>query len=234
MKDKPFHFKQFSVHHHLSSMKVGTDALLLGAWCDTADKKNILEVGCGCGVISLMLAQRNSQANIMSIDIDAPSVDEAQSNFILSPWANRLNAQKIDFNELNYHSHFDLIVSNPPFFHNALHSPVESRNNARHLLTFNRSLFFKKCNSISTYNGTIALIVPFDDKINWNDAAAANNWYPIKILMVKDTELKPNKRILIVYSKAELPIELDSIVLKKNNRFSPDYIRLLGNFQTIF
>ena len=51
-------------------MKVGTDGVLLGAWCDVAGKKNVLDVGTGTGLIALMVAQRSQPATIDAIEID--------------------------------------------------------------------------------------------------------------------------------------------------------------------
>lgn len=62
MKERLFRFKQFSVKHQLSAMKVGVDAVLLGAWADIADVRSVLDVGTGCGVIALAVAQRASDA----------------------------------------------------------------------------------------------------------------------------------------------------------------------------
>ena len=74
-----FQFKQFKVEHTQSSMKVGTEAVLLGAFIQTEKQERILEVGTGCGVVALMLAQKGNR--VMAIDIHAESVKEAQHNF---------------------------------------------------------------------------------------------------------------------------------------------------------
>ena len=54
----PFHFKQFSIEQDLCTMKVGTDAVLLGAWVPGNTPKSILDIGAGSGVISIMLAAK--------------------------------------------------------------------------------------------------------------------------------------------------------------------------------
>ena len=69
MANPYFRFKKFTVYHDKCAMKVGTDAVLLGAWADTSFCKNILDIGTGTGIIALMLAQR-SQATVEAIDID--------------------------------------------------------------------------------------------------------------------------------------------------------------------
>jgi tRNA1Val (adenine37-N6)-methyltransferase len=55
-----FHFKQFSVDQENSSMKVGTDAMLLGSLTVAESPKRILDVGAGTGVLSLMMAAKIS------------------------------------------------------------------------------------------------------------------------------------------------------------------------------
>ncbi|HPG74100.1 MAG TPA: tRNA (adenosine(37)-N6)-methyltransferase TrmM, partial [Bacteroidales bacterium] len=53
MPERIFRFKQFSVVHSKSAMKVGTDAVLLGAWASIPNDGEILDIGSGCGIISL-------------------------------------------------------------------------------------------------------------------------------------------------------------------------------------
>ena len=60
MSNSYFKFKQFTVWHDKCAMKVGTDGVLLGAWVDVDNATNILDVGTGTGVVSLMLAQRST------------------------------------------------------------------------------------------------------------------------------------------------------------------------------
>ena len=101
-------------------MKVGTDAVVLGSWVGTENASSILDIGAGTGVISLMLAQK-SQAPIVAIDIDENAFQQALKNFKISPWFNRLTSNHqslLDFS--NTHAgKFDLIVTNPPYFHHA-------------------------------------------------------------------------------------------------------------------
>ena len=55
MPNPYFSFKQFTVYHDRCAMKVGTDGVLLGAWVDVVSARNILDVGTGTGLISLMI-----------------------------------------------------------------------------------------------------------------------------------------------------------------------------------
>lgn len=66
--------------------EVGTDAVLIGALSNVINAKQILRVGTGTGIISLMLAQRNANANILALDISAEAVKISQNNFSNSPF----------------------------------------------------------------------------------------------------------------------------------------------------
>jgi len=129
-----FQFKQFTVWHDKCAMKVGTDGVLLGAWADMEQARSILDVGTGSGLIALMAAQRNLTAAITAIDIDESAIIQARENFDRSPWVNRLTAEPISLEDFagSTDAMFDVIVSNPPYFHQSLHSPDKKRTLARH------------------------------------------------------------------------------------------------------
>ena len=131
-KERLFRFKRFAVSHSQSAIPVGMDGVLIGAWCSVSQALRVLDAGTGCGLIALMCAQRSAEARITAIDIHPPSVEEAVYNFTTSPWARRLEARLIPFAEFAEKG-FDLIVSNPPFFHAGV-SPTlsDARLRARH------------------------------------------------------------------------------------------------------
>ena len=65
-----FKFKQFEVAQDKTAMQIGTDGVLLGAWSDLVDSRNILDIGCGTGLICLMAAQRNPSSLITGIELE--------------------------------------------------------------------------------------------------------------------------------------------------------------------
>ena len=72
-------------------MKVGTDAVLLGAWCDLADAKSILDIGTGSGIIALMTAQRSRRdALIDAVEILQNDAEQATQNVKDSPWPTKV------------------------------------------------------------------------------------------------------------------------------------------------
>ena len=113
---KPFRFQQFDIQQNADVFRVGTDAVLLGALANLSEAKNILEVGAGTGIISLMIAQRNPEAQILAIDINSEAVNISQANFSNSPFSDRIKSQLQDLKNFETEEKFDLIISNPPYF----------------------------------------------------------------------------------------------------------------------
>ena len=76
-----FQFKQFTIKQDKCAMKVGTDGVLLGSWVSPV-KGNLLDIGCGTGLIALMIAQRVQDAKIDAIDINELAYFQALENAI--------------------------------------------------------------------------------------------------------------------------------------------------------
>ena len=203
-----FQFKQFSVLHETSSMKVGTDAVLLGAFIQTEKQEKILEVGTGCGVVALMLAQKGNR--VLAIDIHAPSVEEAQQNFSNSVFEPLLIADEIDFFKLQSPVKFDRIVSNPPFFQNSLQAPDEARNAARHAVNDWVKRFWERAHKLT---GRVNVIIPVEVFDEWKRESELSNFFLVKKCEVFSRADKPAIRFLLEYYRIEQPLEETSLVL---------------------
>lgn len=91
MRGGGFTFKQFHVDHSRCAMKVGTDGVLIGAWCRLPQGPcRILDIGTGSGLMALMAAQRRPEARITGIDIDPACAAQARENAAASPWSDRI------------------------------------------------------------------------------------------------------------------------------------------------
>ena len=203
-----FQFKQFSVSHEFSSMKVGTDAVLLGAFIQTEKQEKILEVGTGCGVVALMLAQKGNR--VLAIDSHAASVEEAQQNFSKSVFAPLLIADEIDFFKLQAPVKFDRIVSNPPFFQNSLQAPDETRNAARHAVNDWVKRFWERAHKLT---GKVNVIIPVEVFDEWKRESELSNFFLVKKCEVFSRSDKPAIRFILEFYRIEQPLEETSLVL---------------------
>jgi tRNA1Val (adenine37-N6)-methyltransferase len=226
-----FHFKKFDIYQDNSAMKVGTDAVLLGAWINVKAAKNILDVGSGTGLIALMLAQRNTTALIDAVEIDKDAAEQTRYNFEISPWKNRLFVTRSDFLQFQKDIKYDLIVSNPPYFDENFHSKNHQRDLARHSRNLNLNDFIKKSVSMLQPNGRIGLILPLKKEKELQEILFYNKLYINKITYVKGNLSAPVKRFLceISFEKHSFSTDILSIELSRH-RYTPEYIALTKAF----
>lgn len=201
MDSYKFRFKRFDVSHEKSTMKVGVDAVLLGAWINKdINAINILDVGTGCGVIALIMAQNFPKATITAIDIDCGSIEEAEFNFKNSIWSDRLNAilQEFPFSLHNKNIRkYDLIVSNPPFFKSGIRSPETKREKARHQAGLSVFSLIENARELLTENGRIAVIFPTDYLIEVEEKIDKEDMRLIRKCLIRNKDTKPYKRVMM-------------------------------------
>lgn len=159
-KSKPFRFKEFTIFQELAAFKVTGDSVFLGAWADFSGNKQILDLGTGTGLLALMAAQRNPEAQITALEIDPDSAAEARHNAAHSPWKDRIHIKEGDFSDFTADVLFDHIICNPPYFSNQLQNPDERLRSARHAAPEFFRILFRKGYEISTAEARLSLVLP--------------------------------------------------------------------------
>lgn len=212
-----FRFKQFVISDDQSTMKVGTDAVLLGSWAWVPEGAHqILEVGCGCGVISMMVAQRAQNSDILGIDIHEPSVKQAQKNLQQSPFRN-VRFSKADFLSFPKFSDsigkFTTIISNPPYHTESLLPPDKSRAMARNEQFLPFSEFVHTSSLLLEKNGHLQVILPVSAKDYFETCCKRESLFLKRTLLVRSTDSKPVRRVLLDFIKLPGQDQKDSPLL---------------------
>ena len=228
-----FRFKQFFIEDSKCAMKVGTDGVLLGAWCPldrftdrtqtaarlTSEHRpnyRILDVGTGSGLIARMLMQRCPEAEVEGIDIDESAVEQARENGVRAFQA-RLQDWKLDIG--NY---YDLIVSNPPYFKNSLKNPDKGRETARHTDSLPFEELVKHSARLLKEGGELAVILPAESESEFRQLCAAEDLWLTRVTHVYSKENKKPKRVLLAFERTQstdrfqvdLRAQTDSLVLE--------------------
>lgn len=234
-----FRFKTFEIEHHRSTMKVGTDAVLLGAWVELEGAANALDIGTGCGVISLILASRSSNLSVTAIDIDSESTEETRSNFASSKWFHRLivHNQSLQCFASSAVIRFDLIVSNPPWFINSLRVPENARrNNARHNDALNFCDLIEGTIKLLNLNGRASFVLPSTEGSLFVEMARQKGLYLSRKCLIKSDPKKAPHRWLLEFRQQHT----DSVAItelsvhNENGLFSEAYKTLTGDFYLNF
>ena len=233
MPNNYFRFKQFTVMHDRCAMKVGTDGVLLGAWTDVNHAIRIMDVGTGSGLIALMLAQRNVNAVIDTVEIDADAACQANENFSHSPFVNINPCKESSFQQFAAEttSKYDLIVSNPPFFHRSLKSPDDKRSAARHTDSLLIEDFIALSAQLLSNDGRISFIFPASDKDYLIQTAKENNLHLARLTTVYPTSGSEPKRVLMELSKHEAETSYSDLIIENARHvYSEEFTRLVKDF----
>lgn len=232
-----FRFKQFAVDDDRCAMKVGTDGVLLGAWADVPTQaERVLDVGAGCGLISLMLAQRFPPAKVTALEIDPEAAKQAQENVQNSPFAQQISVVASDFLCFGVEQSFDAIVSNPPFFEEDLLPPDSARAHARHTAT---GLTFESLVAHSATllcdGGVLLVIIPKTSQTRFHALCNAHGMTLIRATDVRTVQRKAPKRVLLHFVKGSAfeglgTVIRDELVLMQDGQRSEQYADLCRDF----
>jgi tRNA1Val (adenine37-N6)-methyltransferase len=234
-KMSEFKFKQFTVQQDKCAMKIGTDGVLLGAWCPVDNNPfSVLDIGAGTGILSLMLAQRSNAEQIDSLEIDEEAYEQCVENFENSPWSDRLFCFHAGLDEFvdEPEDEYDLIISNPPFYS----EDYKTENLQRDLARFQDALPFEDlieaADLLLSENGIFAVIIPFKEEEKFIDLCAEAELYPVRVTRVKGTPTTEIKRSLLAFKRYELPVlEANELVIETSrHQYTDEYINLTKEF----
>lgn len=233
MRSASFHFKRFSVFQRVSSHKVGTDGVLLGAWAGTsATDSRMLDIGTGTGLIALMLAQRTPpKTQIDAIDIGRPEVQEARKNIACSPWPQKITVYEGAVQHFDPGYAYNLVVSNPPYFVNSLIPPDQRRRTSRHTGELPFGELLAAVLRLLAPKGRFAAIFPYREGLQFLKMSAAQGMHPVRSATFRTRTNKPPERLLIELSRSAGPATAGDIVLySEGQEWSEDYRRLMHDF----
>ena len=234
MREKIFRFKQFTVSNDKSAMKVGTDGVLLGAWCSATNALRVLDVGTGTGLIALMVAQRNESAIIEAVEIDEDACKEAELNFNESRWSDRLTAVRDNFIDFTQRCNvrYDLIVSNPPFYTEDILPSGLQRKQARHCSSLSYKELIESSLKILSDDGIISFISPVSRERDIQAVIDENNLHIIRRLTIYPKPGADAKRIIWEISRMEKPTTDFSLTIEHLGRheYTDEYIALTKAF----
>ncbi len=222
-------------------MKVGTDGVLLGAWCRGDESARILDVGTGCGLISLMLAQRFPQSLVNAVEIDPAAAAEAEENFEASPWSSRLMAHSGDFSSVPLSGRYGIIVSNPPWYDSEMKSPEQSRSIARHSDALSPEAMASRVAELLDVDGRFSVILPVDKAPRLVNEARNHGLNLVRQTIVRPTPSKPPHRLLMEFSRLGMSVDFhdipnaattDELTIETEVRhdYSPEFRALLKEF----
>lgn len=240
MANAYFRFKQFTVHQDQCAMKVTTDGCLFGAWCaevlrDMLTTKPLalpgraLDIGTGTGLLSLMVAQKNTLL-IDAVEIDRGAAAQAAANAAASPFSSQVRVEETDVLQLKGGS-YEVIFSNPPFYENELTSGNAAKDTAHHSRQLTWDQLFAAIGSLLAVNGVFFLLLPFKRAGEVERYLQKEGLYINKLVRVHPSTRHAPFRIMVQGSREASPHTVEELFIRdEHNQYTPPFTALLKDY----
>ena len=234
-KIKPFQFKKFSIEHDKCAMKVGFDGALLAVWAHHETPLEILDIGSGSGLISLILRQRFEHANILAIEPNKSAFIQSEINFKNSPFKKKISLLLTNLQAFSSEHKFDLILSNPPFFSEDTDCSDKDRNEARQEKFLPLKQLLDGAKKLLNKKGKFFLIYPtWEASRVVREASNLNLHICIQTTIFSKKE-KPSKRTIFEFQLEPCNTIYEEFVSGNQDvGYSKPYSDLMKEFYTIF
>lgn len=218
-------------------MKVTTDACLFGAWVSEELQKekrniqNVLDVGTGTGLLSLMMAQK-TEAKIDAVEIDAQAAVQAKENAAASPWSERINIIQADVQQWQPQNKYDCIVTNPPFYESELRSESKAKNIAHHDTGLTLQHLFRFVQSHLADNGILFLLLPAKRENDLDKLLQLSGFHLYHKTLVRQTLNHQPFRLMIKAGKKEpgKAVINEMSIRNENNEYTASFFALLKDY----
>jgi len=232
-----FRFKQFTIYHDRCAMKVTTDSCFFGAWASEqirnhqSEIRNALDIGTGTGLLSLMIAQKNT-IEIDAVEIDEEASKQAGENIAASPWGERVKVHRSNILDLPPSQKFDAIICNPPFYENELNSDNRQKNIAHHSEELTIQEVIQIIAKHLEANGLFFLLYPYKRDEEIKKLLNQQQLFPTKSVILKQSVKHQPFRMITTGSPLKNGIEeMETISIRdENQNYTEPFVGLLKDY----
>lgn len=186
---KNFYGRDFYLEEGVLIPRFETEILIENILNLGVDFKNVLDIGCGSGIISITLALEMPKSNVLGVDVSKVALDVSNRNKEI------LKARNCEFKESNLYSSvkgkkFDLIVSNPPYINKEDMKLLDERvkkepelalYGGEDGLEFYRAIIEKSHEHLNE-NGYIAFEIGYDQGESLKELLSNNDYTDINLI----------------------------------------------------
>lgn len=158
-----FYHGQILVLQKKKGYRFSVDAPILADFIQTEEDEELLEIGGGCGIISLLLSLKPCK-HINCLEIQPSLADLARRNVALNRLEDKITVIEGDIRLYQPEKKFDVVFTNPPFFKlkTGCLGRSEERVIARHEIALNALEVIKKIVELLKPEGRCCLIYPIN------------------------------------------------------------------------
>ena len=184
-----------------NGLTFGTDAYLLSCFCRPGKNACAADLGCGTGVISLLLAARERYQKIYAVEAQKSFAALAARNVALNGFCDTVSVLNRDVRELkpaDFGGELDVIFTNPPYMRadSGFSCTHEEKQIARHEILGDLSDFTAAAARCLRYGGALYIVYRPDRLETLFSALRAAKFAPKRMLFVQDAPEKAPSMVL--------------------------------------
>jgi len=219
-------FGELKLIQKKSGYRYSADALLIAEFALPLVKpgNKVMDIGCGSGVMSLILARRSKAGQILGVEIQKPLAGMAERNVALNRLGAKIKIIETDAKklpELFKPRSFDVVVSNPPFIKTGAGflSKSRERSIARNELKISMTELIDVCGYLLKPKGRLALIYPFARLLELAEVLENSGLHPARLRLVFHKKEDPLPILFCMeIQKVKTPLVLDPPCYIENER----------------
>jgi tRNA1Val (adenine37-N6)-methyltransferase len=220
-----------------SGYRFSIDSILLGRFVSVRRRDRVLELGTGCGVISIMIAALWRPREVAAVEIQPGLAAMAARNAIL----NSLDAIRVIHGDLRARridelapASFDVVIANPPYraLHTGRTSPNPGRRIARDESAATLAEFIEAAKRYAANGAKVAFVFKASRSAELIRCLAENTLEPKRIRFVHPRADAPATTILVEARKGggiEAAIEPPLIIYDRPGVYSDEARALMQN-----
>lgn len=220
-----FYHGQILVLQKKKGYRFAVDAPILADFIQTKESDKLLEIGAGCGIISLLLSIKPF-THITALEIQETLIDLAKRNVALNRLEDRITIIQGDIREFSSPHKFDIIFSNPPYIRKQTGhlSASEEKSIAKHELKSDILSVMQAVSRLLKKEGKACFIFSENRKLDFFDAAGKSG---LKIKSIRFIYPRlggaPSLFLAECDFSAEKEIHMSPLILYGNkNKYTPE------------
>lgn len=213
-------------------MKVCTDACIQGALAAAEVVRerpvSVLDIGCGTGLLSLMLAQNGDFKKQVAVEINEEACEQASENFRAAPFGKNIRMIRADIRDFRTDAGYDFIISNPPFYEKDLKSPSAGKRQAMHASDLNYDELLTAVERLLNPDGRFCVMLPCRFEKEWIEKSEDKGFFPFTIFNISHNPDKQPFRTVFFFSKKERIFSRHDLVIRnKDYTYTTEFKTLL-------
>ena len=200
-----FNYRQLpNIFQPEKGYRFSMDALMLASHVKVGGNERLIDIGCGSGIISIILAHKYPFLKIMGIEIQEELCTLAQKNIMENGLEGRVSIVHDDVKNVKIRRAeelADIIVTNPPFGKKGEGriSPNPQKAIARHEIALDLDSLLKCSNKLLKDKGRLFMIFPFNRRRELEQRLIR---YHFRAEYIRDIQIKRDKEPLRIIACA--------------------------------